>query len=235
MNPPDEFLNPPSSATQVDLYAVRSLLLRSLKDHLPSFSGTVLDVGCGQGPYRPLLLSPPSRAVRYIGLDLPNSSYGSPDLKWDGRTMPLKDESVDCALATEVLEHCPEPEVLLGETRRVLKAGGLLFLTVPFLWPLHCVPFDEYRYTPFALRRHLHNAGFEQVALKALGGWDASLAQMIGLWARRGPVRGWRRTVFSHLAVPIVRNLLSRDKPPTVFEESCMITGIAGTARKPSR
>jgi len=28
---------------------------------------------------------------------------------------------------------------------RVLKPGGLLFLTLPFLWPLHSVPNDEYR------------------------------------------------------------------------------------------
>ena len=53
------------------------------------------------------------------------------------------------------------------------------------LWPLHDVPYDECRYTPFAIKRHLRNAGFEQFRLKPLGGWDASLAQMIGLWILR--------------------------------------------------
>jgi hypothetical protein len=52
----------------------------------------------------------------------------------------------------------------------MLKPGSLLFFTVSFLWPLHDVPRDAYRYTPFALERHLRNSGFAQIKLKALGG-----------------------------------------------------------------
>ena len=97
------------------------------------------------------MLSAPSRVEKYIGLDLKDNIYQKPDVEWDGRTIPLADNSIDCALAMEVLEHCPEPEVVLREALRVLKPGSSLFLTVPFVWPLHDVPHDEYRYTPFAL------------------------------------------------------------------------------------
>ena len=122
----------------------------------------------------------------------------------------------------------------MRETLRVLRPGGLLFFTVPFLWPLHDVPFDEYRYTPFALERHLQRAGFANVTLRALGGWDASVAQMIGLWVRRRPMSAVRRAILSTCAVPIVRYLLAVDRPSPQFGESTMITGIAGTARKPA-
>ena len=75
-------------------------------------------------------------------------------------SIELEDESVDCVLLTEVLEHCPEPRIVLAEVYRVLRRPGLVFMTVPFLWPLHEVPFDEVRYTPFCLRRHFEQAGF---------------------------------------------------------------------------
>jgi SAM-dependent methyltransferase len=122
----------------------------------------------------------------------------------------------------------------MREALRVLRPGGLLFFTVPFLWPLHEVPHDEYRYTPFALERHLRNAGFEQIKLRALGGWDASLAQMIGHWALRRPMSPRKRAILSRLALPIVRFLAGRDQPPREFGESSMITGISGTAIKPT-
>ena len=120
------------------------------------------------------------------------------------------------------------------ETLRVMKPGAFLFFTVPFVWPLHDVPYDEYRYTPFSLGRHLSDSGFVNVTMDALGGWDRSLAQMIGLWVRRRPMSPSQRSFLTALAGPLVQWLNRKDTPPREFAESCMITGIAGTAHKPS-
>jgi SAM-dependent methyltransferase len=229
-----EFLTPACSSTTVDIFLVRRAILDALSSQLKNLHGTVVDVGCGYMPYKPLVLASPSRAERYIGIDLHENIYRSPDLEWDGSAIPLKEKSVDCALATEVFEHCPEPELVMRETLRVLKPGGLLFLTVPFLWPLHNVPYDEYRYTPFALERHLRNAGFVQITLRALGGWDASLAQMIGLWVRRRPMAARKRAILSRFAVPLVRYLSYYDGRSDEFYENSMITGLSGTAIKPA-
>jgi SAM-dependent methyltransferase len=232
----DEFLEPRASPLTLDSFGVRRAILRDLRSELPNLSGAVLDIGCGYMPYKSLLLAPPSRATRYIGLDLVTSLYtAQPDLAWDGRQIPLSEAAVDCAIATEVLEHCPAPEVVLRETLRVLRPGGRLFFTVPFLWPLHDVPYDEYRYTPFAVQRHLSSAGFVEIHLRPLGGWDASLAQMIGLWVRGRPMSPSLRRVFSWVALPMVRSLLRRDKLPESFAENVMITGLSGTAEKPAR
>jgi SAM-dependent methyltransferase len=136
-------------------------------------------------------------------------------------------------MATEVLEHCPQPEAVLREIFRVLRPGGLLFLTVPFLWPLHDNPHDEYRYTPFSLARHLESAGFCDARIKAMGGWDAALATMIGLWVQRRPIPRTARRVLQVSLFPVYRWLLSRDAVPGTFEKSCMITGLSATARRP--
>jgi hypothetical protein len=137
------------------------------------------------------------------------------DLRWDGGTIPLADNSVDCEIATEVFEHCFELESVMREVNQRSEAAETLFFTVPFLWPLHEVPHDACRYTPFALERSLTNPGLKDVDLKALGGWDASLAQMIGLWARRRPRGKFKRGVISILALPLIGYLNGKDVTST--------------------
>jgi SAM-dependent methyltransferase len=238
MNSAKEFLSPAFTPNNLDRFLARSSILRAFKEVLPRFSGTLLDVGCGCMPYKPLVLQSPSQVEKYIGLDLVNNGRQKPDLVWDGKIIPLDDCSIDCALLTEVLEHCPEPEKVIKEIFRVLKPGGLLFLTVPFSWTLHEVPHDEYRYTPFALERLLKNSGFEQIKLKALGGWDASLAQMLGLWVRRRLGFSLQarllKFILSILLFPIIWFLIKVDSLPKEFSDFTMITGLSGVALKPS-
>lgn len=228
----DAFLNPRCSPNTLDTFGCRRNLLRALRCQLSHFHGTLLDIGCGKMPYKSLILAPPSRVKQYIGLDLDNG-YGTPDLHWDGKTIPLGNNSVDCAIATEVFEHCPDIKTVLSEILRVLRPDGLLFFTVPFLWPLHDAPHDEYRYTPFSLERHFHNAGFDDIDLQFLGGWDASLGQMIGLWVRRRGMPGPTRRLLSLFLWPLVLYLIKRDMPPTEATDQTMITGISGLATKP--
>ena len=127
----------------------------------------------------------------------------------------------------------PQERSVLAETARVLKPGGLLFFTVPFLWPVHNPPTDQYRFTPFALERHLGKAGFGNIEMQAFGGWDASLAQMIGLWAYRRPMGRIARAIALRVAEPIMRQLMKWDVAPRYpCDDSLMITGISGTARR---
>lgn len=230
----DAYLDLPLTADTQDLYTVRTAIRQALRAQLPRFHGSFLDIGSGMQPYRGLITGAPSRVTRYVGMDLAANAVGTyravpPDVEWNGREMPFDDATFDSAMATEVLEHCPDPLAVLRETHRVLRPGAVFFLTVPFLWPLHDVPYDEHRYTPFALERLLREAGFREVVVRPMGGWDASLAQMLGLWALRRPMPAWKRRVVKRLTLPVVRYLLKHDHVPDP-RSSPMITGLWGTA-----
>lgn len=239
-----DFIDPILTSRCLDIYTIRKAIFAAVKHAAPLMSGTLVDVGCGEMPYRDFILGF-GKVNHYLGLDLAdNDNYSDKcDLSWDGTTVPLPASSVDCAMATEVLEHCPEPDKVLEEIFRILQPGGLFFFTVPFLWPLHDLPNDHYRFTPFALGRHLGNAGFVDIRLQSLGGWDCSLAQMLGLYLRRRPMPGLLRAGLSLLALPVVHLLATGRQMPVAsraksdlledFSRAPMTIGISGIAYKP--
>lgn len=224
----------------LNLYYVRTSIFKAFQENIEKLSGTLLDVGCGIMPYREYLLENNSKITSYVGLDFESSVYpeyalGKPDKFWKGDVIPMGNNTIDSIIATEFFEHCPNPESIMKEMIRVLKPGGILFLTVPFLWNLHIVPYDEYRYTPFSLKRHLANADFTNISLKALGGTDASLAQMMGIWLQERPIRPLFKKILTMLFIPIMKMLIRRDSKNDrgdLFGDGSMITGLSGIAYK---
>ncbi len=217
-------------------YTAKTAILESVKIETRKFYGTVLDVGCGTMPYR-TLIEDVGTVERYLGMDLAASElYGdiAPDIRWDGDLIPLSDGEVDCVMATEFLEHYSEPGKILVEIQRVMKDGGIFFATVPFIWNLHEIPSDEYRYTPYSMRRLLENAGFTSVEIKALGGWNMSLAQMIGLWVTFSKLGKVSRKLMSWALFPVFLLLIKTDRKPVEFDghENSMFTGLSITAIK---
>jgi SAM-dependent methyltransferase len=137
---------------------------------LSEVSGTIVDVGCGAQPYRSLL----PKGVTYIGIDTVEAKsafgYETPDTRYyDGHTWPLEDGCVDTVLATETLEHVPDPRQFIHEALRALRPGGSLVLTVPFAARWHFIPHDYWRFTPAGFSRILGEAGFADVAVYARG------------------------------------------------------------------
>jgi SAM-dependent methyltransferase len=233
---PDNFTNIPFTVENLDRYLIRSSIYNAIKFSLPNLKGNLLDIGCGKMPYKNFILEN-SSVHKYTGLDIENAlKYDAsvkPDFTWDGIKMPFENEQFETAFGTEVLEHCPRPEIILSEVNRVLKPGGIFFFTVPFLWPLHEVPHDEYRFTPFALKRLLEEAGFLNIDIHSMGGWHASMAQMLGLWVRRAPISAGKRKWLSATLKPVIKYLIKRDQYTNIsFDESQMITGLYGIAQK---
>jgi SAM-dependent methyltransferase len=141
-----------------------------LRIELADANGDVLDVGSGAQPYRPLL--PAGARYRAIDVAVAGEAFGydMPDTEYfEGDRWPVVDDSIDVVLATETLEHVPEPSVFLDEARRVLHAGGRIVMTVPFSARWHYIPHDYWRFTPSSLRNLLEAAGFANVVVYPRG------------------------------------------------------------------
>lgn len=131
--------------------------------------GVVLDVGCADRKPAAFLRAD----ARYVGLDHYQTAtqwYGTrPDVYGDAGSLPIADQSVDCVLLLDVLEHLREAASGIAEIHRVLKPGGLLVLQVPFLYPIHDAPLDFSRWTTYGLRALVERCNFRVVEDVAVG------------------------------------------------------------------
>ena len=144
---------------------------RDVKAWLAERSGRLLEVGCGDQPYRSLV---PARCS-YVGIDQ-GEAKGAFDMSasdeivvYSGETFPCADGAFDALFHTEVLEHVFNYRTFLRECRRVLKTDGEMMFSVPFQARFHFAPHDYFRYTPSALRALLQEAGFADVAIAPRG------------------------------------------------------------------
>jgi SAM-dependent methyltransferase len=119
----------------------------------------------------------------------------------EGR-VELPDGSVDCVVLTEVLEHIYEPGLALRELHRLLRPGGILMGSVPFARGEHEAPHDYYRYTSFALRRLLADAGFEVSRVDYIGDLAGVMVTSFAAALDVLP-RGLRRLRLGFLALPL--------------------------------
>jgi SAM-dependent methyltransferase len=125
------------------------------------------DIGCGEQPLRALI---ESCGGKYVGVDVIQNSKGTVDLVADICSIPLPSESFDVIICTEVLEHSFEPHKALNELSRILKKSGAILITTPFVYPLHEIPYDFSRLTPFFIEYWFPKLGFQKPESLQLGG-----------------------------------------------------------------
>lgn len=150
-----------------------------LDSALESFShemrGVVVDVGGKRENKRGSFQPPEDHAKRwwYVNLDMDTK----PNIYGDVQQMPLREQSVDCILCTEVLEHLTFPERCVGEMYRILRDGGLVLASVPFLYPVHADPFDYQRFTEDGLQNLFRD--FKAVHVYRMGGYAGVLGLIL--------------------------------------------------------
>jgi SAM-dependent methyltransferase len=147
-------------------YLARRALWFAVQDLASGLGGNLLDVGCGTMPYRSLF-----GVSRYVSLDIDSErtrALSMADHYYDGDRFPFDDGSFDSLLCNQVLEHVFTPDHFVQEMHRVLKPGGRLLLTVPFVWDEHEQPWDYARYSSFGLRALLESHGFKVVEQRKL-------------------------------------------------------------------
>jgi SAM-dependent methyltransferase len=141
-------------------YLLNRALLRDLRrcvgPHLAAAANRprVLDVGCGRKPYEDLLAA---YVAEYVGCDY----FPSDDrtIKCPADALAFPDAAFDATLCFQVLEHVPEPWLVVAECARVLKPGGLAVFTAPFAFPHHPSPRDYYRFSHEGLAHLVERSG----------------------------------------------------------------------------
>lgn len=140
-------------------YFARSGLVKEIEARAVYITGKTLDIGCGHKPYKELFAS-----TEYIGLEIDgdeNRKNKKADCYYDGHVFPFSDNEFDSVVMFQVFEHVFNPHQFLSEVNRVLKPGGKMLLTVPFVWDEHEQPYDFARYSSFGLRSLLLEHNFE--------------------------------------------------------------------------
>lgn len=151
----------------------RILLRRQVERLSARLSGTLLDVGGGDGKRYDDAAKGVTRRIR-----LEIDAKFKPDIIGSAEAIPLEAASVDSVLCTQVLEHVPHPWKAMAEMFRVLRPGGLALITAPQMNELHEEPHDYFRYTPFGLRSLCEDVGFRVLEIDQRGGYFSALAQM---------------------------------------------------------
>ena len=111
----------------------------------------VLDVGGRLQPYRELL---GKRVKQYVAIDpllTPLANVGGV-----AQALPFRAMQFDLVLCTQVLEYLPDPMLAVEEIRRVLRKGGVAFISAPSIF-IRDSDKEYWRFLPEGLRYLLRN------------------------------------------------------------------------------
>ncbi len=145
----------------------RQSVLRMLQyEHLEQLpiSGSVLDMGGGRKA-KYLRLLPPGLTVESVNID---PVIEPTHLVTPGQPLPLPDNSFDAVICLNTLEHVYDSAAVLQELFRVVRPGGAVHVTVPFMFRIHGHPDDFFRATPSWWQETFRRSGFARMELTPL-------------------------------------------------------------------
>src|SRR3989338_1239932 len=132
------------------------MVIKSLKrKNIMLKSTRVLDIGSGRGGYSYALTK---NGAHVISLDMDSKKFNAINKRFvnaDAAILPFKPYSFDIVFCSSVIEHIREPKKMLLEIRRILKKGGMCYLSFPPFWS----PVGAHQFKPF------HYFG-EKIAIK---------------------------------------------------------------------
>jgi SAM-dependent methyltransferase len=182
---------------------------------LPRHGLSVLDIGGRLQPYRSLL---GARTKSYVAVDLqmtPLVNVGGA-----AEALPFRDEQFDFVMCTQVFEYVPDPGLAVAEIKRVLRKGGVLFLSVPSVF-LKENDKECWRFLPEGLRHLLRE--FETVEVtpegNSLTGFFRTCNVFLASFFRPrilAPLSEWTLVPFLNLAGYLVERIAGDNDQFTV-------------------
>jgi SAM-dependent methyltransferase len=122
--------------------------VREVGSYVGLAGARVLDVGGGPGYFADAFRA---AGARYAGIDPDvgelNARGDAPEgfVRASGMRLPLADAGLDVALSSNVLEHVPRPEQMAAELLRVVRPGGLVWLS----WTTWLSPWGGHETAPW--------------------------------------------------------------------------------------
>lgn len=149
--------------------------LRRLEGHLIRSKSRVLDIGCGSGEWLYMLNARGHSAIG-IELDPAYAEFGRQEYGLEVRTgsvleLSMPEKGFDCITLFHVLEHLPNPVMVLRRIHRWLKDDGVLAVEVPNMNSLHQNPVKRFHYahvvgfTPESFACAVQQCGLECVEI----------------------------------------------------------------------
>jgi SAM-dependent methyltransferase len=128
------------------------------------------------------------------------------------------DDRFDSAVVINVLEHIEADETALAEIREVLHPGGHLLVWVP-AHPRLYSDFDRRighfrRYRKQSLSQLVSAAGFELVEARYVNALGALAWWVLATKAGRTPTTSGLVSTYDRFAIPLLRKLETRVRPP---------------------
>lgn len=116
-----------------------SLLRRSIIRQIPRNTRFLLDVGCGCAYIAKHFIN---SGTRVVSLDVAQANAEKALKKYpsdnhaavvaDVFALPFKENTFDCIVASEIIEHTVDPHAFVEALKRVLKPGGTLIISTPY-------------------------------------------------------------------------------------------------------
>lgn len=159
----------------------RMLMSQKLRAVQSIATGKLLDIGCGNQPYRKLF----KNISQYIGTNSKEyyskktfSKLKTDYIVEDGCKLPFNDQEFDVVVNFQVLPVFKDPAAFIKEVWRVLRNQGIFIITTDFLYPIWNAPNDYYRFTRYGLEQLVKRNNFDIVHLDNFGGYWSMRARI---------------------------------------------------------
>ena len=161
-----------------------AMIDRLIRPHLRAGS-RLLEIGCGAGNLLlqatvsgsyPVALDLSMQALSFVRSRLeeaesaPEAPSGFACTQAIGESLPFPDNTFDCILLSEVIEHLEAPQISIREAVRVLCPGGRLLVTTPnyrSFWPVMEWAVDRMNMAP-KMAGEQHISRFHPSSLKRI-------------------------------------------------------------------
>ncbi len=139
----------------------------------------ILDLGCGD-----LWLTKYLRKLNYnvVGIDKSLDAKYPYTIECDANNLPFDDNSFDCVLMVEVVEHI-NPKTAYSEIRRVLKPNGKIIVTTPnpkFEWFIELL--KKLRIVKYHGSPHINTIYLDELPFELITKFNMFLIDQVGFY-----------------------------------------------------